>query len=512
MRGSRFQSLLLMACAIASFLTCAYGGDLKIKLPKRSSATPVQQLNREGVQQLKRHHLEKAKKLFLKAYLLDPDDPFTLNNLGYISELEGDTDRALRYYELSSKNNSQAIIDQASRPELKGRPLQEAFASLQVSELQSNKANVQAISLVGKFRIVEAEAVLVQALAGDPHNPFTLNNMGYVMEQEGDLQSALRYYSSAASLHSDGTILVAPNPKWRGRSISEVAEENARAVNKEIAQGEDLDAQVARLNLRGVAAINHNDPEAALKFFQEAYKLDPKNAFSINNMGYVAEMSGDRETAQSYYDEARSAGDANQRVTYATRRAAEGLRMKEVAQDNQVDVSTKIEVIQAARQRGGAAMPQLKHRDNTPVVEPEVKQAPPLESVTPPALPAPELPNRTEQPPSEQQPPSQEPGLMEPLPESQQPPASKNPSEQPTRPAQPSQQPGDVIPPLPESQQPPNAKSPSKPPAQQTTPQSQQTQPQSTPDVIPPLPESQQPPAAKTPPQQASPQPQPQQR
>src|SRR5205807_2615850 len=130
-----------------------------------------------------------------------------------------------------------------------------------------------AISLVGKFRIVEAEAVLVQALAGDPHNPFTLNNMGYVMEQEGDLQSALRYYSSAASLHSDGTILVAPNPKWRGRSISEVAEENARAVNKEIAQGEDLDAQVARLNLRGVAAINHNDPEAALKFFQEAYKL-----------------------------------------------------------------------------------------------------------------------------------------------------------------------------------------------------------------------------------------------
>ena len=103
-------------------------------------------------------------------------------------------------------------------------------------------------------------------------------------------------------------------------------------------------------------------------------------------------------------------------------------------------------------------------------------------------------------------------GPILPLPESQQPPASKNPSEQPTRPAQPSQQPGDVIPPLPESQQPPNAKSPSKPPAQQTPPQSQQTQPQSTPDVIPPLPESQQPPAAKTPPQQASPQPQPQQR
>src|SRR5205807_1414031 len=111
---------------------------------------------------------------------------------------EGDADRALRYYELSSQKHSQAIIDQASRPELKGRPFEEAFASLQVPELQSNKANLQAISLLGKWRIVEAEAVLKQALAGDPHNPFTLNNMGYVMEQEGDLESALRYYSSAA--------------------------------------------------------------------------------------------------------------------------------------------------------------------------------------------------------------------------------------------------------------------------------------------------------------------------
>src|SRR5438132_8992566 len=149
MRGSRFQSLLLMACAIASFVTCAYGGDLKINLPKRSSATPVQQLNREGVQQLKRHHLEKAKKLFLKAYMLDPDDPFTLNNLGYISELEGDADRALRYYELSSQSHSDAVIDEARRPSLKGRPLAEAFESLQGSELLANKANVRAISLIG---------------------------------------------------------------------------------------------------------------------------------------------------------------------------------------------------------------------------------------------------------------------------------------------------------------------------------------------------------------------------
>jgi Flp pilus assembly protein TadD len=461
MTGKCFQSVLLTFGAAICLLASAYAGDLKIKLPKRSQATPVQQLNRDGVHQLQKHHLENAKKLFFKAYLLDPDDPFTLNNLGYISELEGDADRALRYYELSSKNSSQAVIDRASRPELKGRPLQEAFAALQVPELRSNKANVQAISLLGKGRIAEAEAVLKQALGSDPHNPFTLNNMGYVMESEGDLQAALRYYSAAASLHSAETILVAPNRKWRGKAISEIAEENARAVNKVIAQGEDLNAQVARLNLRGVAAINHNDSEAALKLFKEAYKLDPKNAFSINNMGYVTELEGDRETAETYYQEARSAADANLKVTYATRRDAEGLRMSDVAQDNQVEINARMEAIQATRRRSGGPMPRLKHRDNTPVVEPEIRQAPPLQGVTPPALPPPELPNRTVQPPSLQQTPSQEPGLLEPLPDSQQPPNAHTPSQQ--NQSAPAQQPGDVIPPLPESQQPPNAQTPQPP-------------------------------------------------
>src|SRR5579884_645045 len=197
--------VLLLWLSLASMANAA---DLKITLPKHSKLTPVQALNRDGVKEVQKRHIEKAKRIFYKAYLLDPDDPFTLNNLGYISELEGDADRALKYYELSSKNASQAKIDIASRPDLKGKPLQDAFATLQVPDLKANKANVQAISLMGKDRYTEAEAVLKKALALDPRNPFTLNNMGYVMEAEGDLQSALRYYSSAATMHSTEKILV----------------------------------------------------------------------------------------------------------------------------------------------------------------------------------------------------------------------------------------------------------------------------------------------------------------
>jgi Flp pilus assembly protein TadD len=442
----------------------------------------VQQLNREGVKEIEKHNVGKAKKLFYKAYLLDPDDPFTLNNLGYISELEGDAERALRYYELSSKNTSQAVIDRASRPDLKGRPLQEAFASLQLPELRANKANVQAISLLNKGRVAEAEAALTRVLEQDPHNPFTLNNLGFVMESEGDLQSALKYYSSAASMHSDEKVLVAPNPQWRGKGISEVAEQNARAVNRALAKGEDLPAQVARLNLRGVAALNHNDPKAAQNLFEQAYKLDPRSAFSLNNMGYVAEMNGDRETAESYYQEARSAADASRPVTYASRREAEGRKMGAVAQDNQTDVDSLIETVRQQRQREGGPI-QLKRRDNTPVIEPE-RQEPPLQGVTPPALPAPQLPDRR----GSQQPNSD--GLLEPLPESQQPPALRN-DQQPT--AQPPQaQPG-LMEPLPESQQPPASRTPQSAPQGQPAPQRQQ------PQILEPLPESQQPPAARNP-------------
>src|SRR5215470_11555082 len=105
---------LVFSCPV---LTCA--GDLRITIPKRTEATPVQKLNREGVKEIKKHHLEKAERLFYRAYLIDPDDPFTLNNLGYVSELAGKVERAQRYYELAARQNSETTIDRASDDELK---------------------------------------------------------------------------------------------------------------------------------------------------------------------------------------------------------------------------------------------------------------------------------------------------------------------------------------------------------------------------------------------------------
>ena len=88
---------LLLVVVAASGLHFAQAGEIKdwkINIPRGSKLTPVQRLNREGVEAIKKHNFSKAEQLFYKAYLFDPGDAFTLNNLGYISELQGQIERA----------------------------------------------------------------------------------------------------------------------------------------------------------------------------------------------------------------------------------------------------------------------------------------------------------------------------------------------------------------------------------------------------------------------------------
>ena len=365
-------------------------GDLKIPLPRRGISTPTQKLNRDGVAELKRGHREKAKRLFYRAYLLDPEDPFTLNNLGYVAELEGDADRALRYYALAAKDHTDAVIDQSSEAALKGKSLDDVFRHVQDSDRETSKISEQAVVLLQEGRLFEARNLLRSYLPRHPQDPFLLNNLGYAMESLGDLEGALRYYSAAASVHSTKPIVLTPRLKWRGRPISETAAANAAAINEQISHGEDAAAATARLNLRGVAALNDNDPIAARKFFLQAYQRDAHNAFTLNNLGYIAELEGDWESAQSLYEAARSAREANARVSYSTRRDAEGEKLNSLADDNQLDVEGTLKAMQETRRRAHQPI-ELLRRDTTSGVSEPAGPVPPVGIQGPPlpALPPP---------------------------------------------------------------------------------------------------------------------------
>jgi Flp pilus assembly protein TadD len=416
---TRFCLIALLAGASSRMSA----GDIRISLPKHTRLTPVQQLNREGVKDAKKGRLAKAKEKFVKAYLLDPNDPFTLNNLGYVAELEGDVDRALRYYQLAAGVQTEAVIDEATASGLKGQPVVAAFQSSKAPAYQTNKANFQAMALIEKGRIFEAELVLKRAVQSDPQNPFLLDSLGYVMESEGDLNAALRYYTAAEALHSDERVLLTPVKKWRGKPISEVAARSASAVRDALAKGEDTDTRVSRLNLQGVSALNHADAADAQKYFSDAYRLDPSNSFTLNNIGYIDELVGDRESAQMYYDAARTAQQSSERVTYSTRSDAEGRRIGSLAQTNEGDVDATLKAIQQRKRQARQPIRLMVRGGNA--IEPvgESKQQAPI-SVPTPALPPAKLPERDAEPKSlapQVEQPSAQPSPAQPAPPQQPP-------------------------------------------------------------------------------------------
>lgn len=346
-------------------------GDLRLSIPKNTKATPVQKLNQDGVKAVQKHDYDKAKKLFYKAYLIDPNDPFTLNNLGYVAELEGEIERAQRYYSLAAENTSDALIYRASDKDVEGKPVSEIAGNAADRKMLVNRLNVEAMSLLLKDRAPEADVILQRAYGLDPRNPFTLNNLGFAKEKEGEVELALHYYMQSAGTASQDPVIVTVRKEWRGRPISEVASENVRKVQKQLEREEDVENKVARLNLRGVSAINRNERKLARQYIVQAYKLDPNNAFTLNNMGYLSELEGDRETANFFYAKAKIGDRSRAKVAVATRADAEGMRLNSVASNNDQAVDTAQQTaLEARRGEGGPAV--LHRRDNTAVAEPAI--------------------------------------------------------------------------------------------------------------------------------------------
>ena len=533
------QRLAIIIALFTAVALSAGDKEVRISIPKRTKPTPVQKLNQEGVKEVQKHQYKKAKATFYKAYLIDPNDPFTLNNLGYVAELEGQADRAERYYSLAQAQGSDAIVYKSTERAAVGKPVDQIAGNAADNKMQVNRINVYAIGLLKKDEAPEADLALQKALKLDPANPFTLNNLGYTREKEGELEQAYRFYSEAAAQHSQTPIVVSMKQSWRGRAISEIAEANANKVRNLMEHEQSIPDRVARLNTRGVAAINRNDYKLAKQYFQQSYKLDPQNAFALNNMGYLAELDGDKETADFYYDKAKEADQSSMKVAYASRKDVEGMKLGAVADDSDGAVNKAIEeAAELRRAEGGAVV--LRYRNNQPVMEPatppkpiqpanptppapepsgneilqplpENEQPPAAQPGGPPAQPQPN--GQPAQPSSNNAPANSNGGLLMPLPENQQPPAAHDSGNAPQ---------GGIIKPLPEDQQPPAAREPQQPPSVPQPPQSQQPQPQgpvvhrppqaqqnNTPansngGILMPLPDDQQPPAAKEqqPPQQ----------
>lgn len=348
--GKKYLAVIAVAGAT---LSPAYGKDhWTLNIPLHSRTSLMQRLNRDGVEEVNRNHYEKAEELFYKAYLYDPSDPFTLNNLGYVAELQGQLDRAHKYYQLAAEQGCDAPIDMSSMQDLKGKPMLEAYASFQNLPMRINRMNIDAMRLVSENRGFEAVPLLEQALKLDPQNPFTLNNLAAANEALGDYEDALKNYNAVADLHSSEPVVVTQDQRWRGKPVSAMARESAKRLRKrmETMPADDLDAM--KFNVRGVIEENANQWDLARQDFLRAFAADPNDAFSLNNRGYVAERDGDLETAQFYYGKAVKANDAHARVGLSTKAPVEGQPLSQVANESDRKVDNALQVYSEERRTG----------------------------------------------------------------------------------------------------------------------------------------------------------------
>jgi Flp pilus assembly protein TadD len=168
----------------------------------------------------------------------------------------------------------------------------------------------------------------------------------------------------------------------RGHQVSEIAADGARALRDRLARANNVNEQVAEFNLRGVSAVNRNDLRAAEENFRKAYALNPNSAFTLNNIAYVAELDGDRETAEFFYDRARKALDSNAVVAVATNQSAEGKHVSIVSTDNNVRVDAKLSQQHATLQRQHEPAV-LRRRDGSIVDESIQPVAPAEQNPTP---------------------------------------------------------------------------------------------------------------------------------
>lgn len=382
----RMLKRLLPVIVVAMLgMPISWARDVRLTLPRRTQFTPVQRLNREGVDAIKKHDYERAGVLFYRAYLYDPADPFTLNNLGYISELQGQLDRARRFYDLALKQSSTADIDSSNMKGLEGKPMRAALTGLEDLPMRVNRMNLDAMQLLRENRGFDATGILRAALALDPQNPFTLNNLGVAHEAIGDFNNALKYYGEAADAHSSEPAVITLNEQWRGRPVSKVASESAKRLEKKLQNMDPAEKSSVMYTMRGVAAANQNDWATARQNFLKAYSLNPSSAFALNNRGFVAEKDGDLETAQFFYQKARKAEDSGQRVGLATQRVAEGQALVNVASDSTEKVDNALESYSRQRRRETGPI-ELTPRGgaNPPAQNPPAPNGPPAQSPSAP--------------------------------------------------------------------------------------------------------------------------------
>jgi Flp pilus assembly protein TadD len=174
---------------------------------------------------------------------LDPQNPFTLNNLGVASEAVGDLEGAYRYYYASANTHSKEPASVTLDRTWRGKPVSSMADSSarRVHRLldKSEPAEAQAVQLTlhgvyaaNQNNWAAARQDFLHAYTLDPNSAFTLNNRAYVAEHDGDLETAQYFYEKARRASDAGArVGIATRSAAQGQPLVIVAEGSNESVD-----------------------------------------------------------------------------------------------------------------------------------------------------------------------------------------------------------------------------------------------------------------------------------------
>jgi tetratricopeptide (TPR) repeat protein len=203
----------------------------------------VNRMNIEAMLLLKQDRNFEAIDLLKQTLALDPQNPFTLNNLGVASESVSDLDAALRYYQQAavgqSKEPAAITLDKSWRGKsvtnmarTSARMLQKRMEGGDMTESKAVMYTLRGVHEENANNWAAAREDFLHAYALDPTSAFSLNNRGYIAEREGDLETAQYFYEKARRAdNSNAKIGLATRLYARGQALSVVASDSNEKVD-----------------------------------------------------------------------------------------------------------------------------------------------------------------------------------------------------------------------------------------------------------------------------------------
>lgn len=102
---------------------------------------------------------------------------------------------------------------------------------------QARMLSIRGVHAINRNDWGAARQDFLDAYSADPENAFSINNLGYVWETRGDMETAQFYYSKAGRANGAGaTVGLATKGSADGQPLVQVAGENDRLLGQEIEQ------------------------------------------------------------------------------------------------------------------------------------------------------------------------------------------------------------------------------------------------------------------------------------